>query len=168
MIAKVTIGQVMADTILALMRAQGKKGDELAVLLAGRLQGTNFAADRLIIPAQYAHQSRYGCGLVIEGGCLNRVGPPMRVQGRRILGLMHSHPGRAGHSPIDEAGVLMRFHDAFSLVVPNFGANRDIRKGMAAYRFDYDEGWLETDADTFLHVTDNLPFELITDDFPVS
>lgn len=154
-----------AEFIAALARHQGKKGDEVAVLLAGAPRtGGHILLDRVIIPRQMAFQTPRGCGLIIDGGCLNRVGPQMRASGRRIHGILHSHPDEAYHSPTDNAAVLMRFHRAFSIVVPEFGRRADLLNGSCAFRFDYAAGWQEAARRELIGIEKIGPFEVIHDE----
>lgn len=154
-----------AALIQALLRQVGKTGNEVSVILAGRRRDEGgVVLDRVVIPRQTAYRSEYGCGLVIEGGCLNRIGPSIRADGRRIHGILHSHPDEAFHSETDEAAVLFRFHGAFSIVIPRFGESGRLLDRACAFRFDYDRGWLEVDPSELITIHDAGPYEVIHDD----
>lgn len=154
-----------AEFIAALARHQGKGGNEVAVLLAGeRGAASTVLLDRVIVPRQSAFQTPRGCGLVLDGGCLNRVGPQMRAANRRIYGILHSHPGEAYHSPTDDAAVLMRFHAAFSIVIPEFGKRAHLLDGSRAFRFDYDTGWQENSPAGLIAIEKAGPFEVVHDE----
>lgn len=154
-----------AELIIALARQQGKKGNEVAVLFAGgRETDGAVLLDRVIIPRQSAFQTPHGCGLVLDGACLNRIGPRMRASERRIHGILHSHPGEAYHSSTDDAAVLMRFHGAFSIVIPEFGQRPRLLDGSRAFCFEYESGWHETPPAALIAIEDAGPFEIIHDD----
>lgn len=154
-----------AAFIVALARHQGKRGNEVAVLLAGAHAAAGAVViDRVILPRQSAFQTPRGCGVVLDGGCLNRVGPQMRDSDRRIYGILHSHPGEAYHSPTDEAAVLMRFHGAFSIVIPEFGRRPHLLDGSRVFRFDYDLGWQERIPASLMAIEESGPFEVVHDE----
>lgn len=154
-----------AEFIAALARHQGKRGNEVAVLLGGARESAGpIVLDRVILPRQSAFQTPRGCGLVLDGGCLNRVGPQMRASNRRIHGILHSHPGEAYHSPTDEAAVLMRFHGAFSIVIPEFGTRPRLLDDSRAFRFDYDLGWEERPLTSLVTIEEAGPFEVVHDE----
>src|ERR1041385_6678369 len=89
-----------AAVIARLARALGESGNEVALLLAGsRTPQRPVQLDRILVPRQTALNSDRGCGLIVDGGCLNRLGPQMRQASRSIYGILHSHPTEAYHSP---------------------------------------------------------------------
>ena len=156
-----------AAVIARLARALGESGNEVALLLAGsRTTQRPVQLDRILVPRQTALNSDRGCGLIVDGGCLNRLGPQMRQASRSIYGILHSHPTEAYHSPTDAEGPLMRFHGAFSIVIPDFGRRRELLDGSAAYRFDVESGWKSVPPNELLVVVKGKPAEVIYDELP--
>lgn len=153
-----------AEAIRTLMRHAGAQGHEVAVLLVGNTEAqTPEIIDTLVIPRQEAFRSELGCGLLIDGACLNRVGDDLRIAGRQIRGIIHSHPAEAYHSETDDQGALMRFAGAFSIVTPYFGSGDDILTGSRAYRFALRHGWVETAVASLIEVSGPAEVRVIRD-----
>jgi hypothetical protein len=102
----------------------GSRGLEGTAMIAARADGV---ATRLVIPDQRA-RSGGGWVEVTNRGKLD-LAAGLRsdeVYAARI----HSHPGEAFHSPIDDANPALTYGGALSIVVPYFGLG--LRRGLDA------------------------------------
>jgi hypothetical protein len=112
----------------------GSRGAEGTGALAGPIVDGTHVARRLVIPDQVA-RADFGCSVeVTTQGKLelaSRLGPKELYVAR-----IHSHPGDAFHSSVDNRNPFLTADGAWSIVVPYFGLG--LRRGLAAcslYRF---------------------------------
>lgn len=107
--------------------AAGSNGQEGTAMLAGRVEKGMHCATRIVIPQQRTG-GRSGCWVeVTETGKLQlaaSLGPAERWVAR-----IHSHPGRAFHSPIDDANPVITAEGSWSIVAPYFGLG--LRHGIS-------------------------------------
>jgi hypothetical protein len=97
-------------------------------VLGGRFQGADWRIERFLAPDQRAGQ--YPTSWVE----VTRLGKQQLALGleadERWLARIHSHPGRAFHSPTDDANPGLTAEGAVSIVVPYFGLG--LRLGLEA------------------------------------
>lgn len=127
------------ETARAFFEQQGAFGFEGTAMLAGT------SADgitRCVIPDQrpYRH-GRHVAVEVTEKGKLE-LAAALRLD-ERWLARIHSHPGEAFHSDVDDSNPALTAEGALSIVVPFFGLG--LRRGLEAcavhvYR---DRTWVE-------------------------
>lgn len=129
------IGPRVLHAADAFLTDRGADGLEAAGLVAFRaLADHDWTAETLVIPDQVADNTGLGCWVqVTERG--KRELAALLPAGCRYLARIHSHPGRAFHSPADDANPALTHEGAISIVVPFFGLG--LRRGLgacAAYR----------------------------------
>ena len=64
-------------------------------------------------------------------------------EGTAILARVHSHPGKAYHSDLDDTNMLIAHQGAISIVVPDF-ARETVRLDRCSMNvLDHETGWRE-------------------------
>lgn len=125
------------------MRAMGAQGYEGIALWAGRREGAVFNVLEAIVPKQRGFRSDAGLSVMIEGNELHRVNVHLFKEGLSLIAQIHSHPGRAYHSAVDDAFPIVAKIGGLSLVVPDF-ARAPFKLGTCAtYRLSAAGVWEE-------------------------
>lgn len=103
-----------------LLRRAGERGFEAVVLWVGTVAddltadvGTAFA------PRQVAYRSDDGCAVEVPPEEIGNLVAALRP-GQFVLARVHTHPGAAYHSPVDDLNLLVGHVGAISVVVPYF------------------------------------------------
>lgn len=111
------------DAARELFEARGAWGCEATAMIA-----SDGAATRLVVPDQEATPAP-GCTVTVTiSGKLALAAALGRNE--RYVARIHSHPGLAFHSPIDNVNPAITFEGALSIVVPFFGLG--LRRGLDA------------------------------------
>jgi hypothetical protein len=133
----IVIARTVLDEARRFFEVRGTRGCEGTALIARRADGTT----RLVIPDQRASTGRACWVEITEQGKLElalAVGKDERYAAR-----IHSHPGAAFHSEMDNCNAVITHQGALSIVVPYFGLG--LRRGFdacAVYVLRGDE-WVE-------------------------
>ena len=101
-----------------LLRSLSRGTHESVVLWAGTTQGGTAIVRRLVVPRQTASARHFDVPL----GERLRIAQEFANFGERLLVQLHTHPGEAFHSPVDDRLALPRHTGAISIVVPGFAA----------------------------------------------
>jgi hypothetical protein len=97
---------------------QDSIGSEALVYLAGAVSGGELLVTSLY---ELCHAAQ-GDRVVVTPGEARWLLRTLRARDEKLIGQVHSHRGRAGHSPGDDLHATS-FHEGFlSVVVPRFGA----------------------------------------------
>jgi hypothetical protein len=96
----------------------GEPGSEALVYLGGVVAG-----DEMIVTGLYRlNHAAQGDRVAVTPKEARWLVQTLRARDEKLVGQLHSHRGRAGHSPGDDA-FATSFHEGFlSIVVPRFGA----------------------------------------------
>lgn len=122
-------GDVLSEieTFLTECGAAGAEGAGLVACQAADAGG--WVSVRFIAPDQHAYVGDLGCSVEVT-----EVGKVQLVQalgrGEMHLVRVHSHPGRAFHSPVDDRNPALTHEGALSVVVPYFGLG--LHRGLDA------------------------------------
>ena len=92
---------------------------ESVVLWAGTVQGREAIVRRIVVPCQLASAEHFDVPL----GERLRIAQQFASSGEKLLVQLHTHPGQAFHSPVDDRLALPRHTGALSIVVEDFAAN---------------------------------------------
>ena len=131
----------MNDTMDAI-RSAGREGYELFVIWSGTLDDDVFAVARVHIPEQVSYKLAPGLCVRIEGSELHRLNVWL-FNAQQIVGAqVHSHPGEAYHSEIDNTYPVATLDGSLSIVLPFFGRDGWGSTDIAAYRLEQG-GWVE-------------------------
>jgi proteasome lid subunit RPN8/RPN11 len=124
------------------LRRKGAEHAEGVVLWHGTLEPPRITA--AVIPDQVTSAGRFRVPLAER----QRIARELGGTGEMIVAQVHSHPGRAFHSAVDDAEAIPRRVGSYSLVVPNFGFRGQLLEAAALYRLSAD-GWVQAPLETF-------------------
>lgn len=116
----------------------GSRGLEGTGAIAGVIRGGVQYANRFVAPDQRASRDR-GCSVEVTQQGKLQLACALEPE-ERFFVRIHSHPGEAFHSPIDDRNPFLTAEGSWSLVVPFFGLG--LRQGIQAcaiYRFSAGE-----------------------------
>lgn len=113
---------------------RGERGSEALVYLGGVVAG-----DEMIVTGLYRlNHAPQGDRVVVTPNESRWLLRTLSTRDEKLIGQLHSHRGRAGHSPGDDAWATS-FHEGFlSVVVPYFG--RDVTTPMQCAVLEYRDG----------------------------
>ncbi|WP_435626586.1 Mov34/MPN/PAD-1 family protein [Candidatus Ferrigenium straubiae] len=131
------------------MRAAGGMGREGMVLWAGRPEGPTFRVTDLVIPQQKGVSSRDGVCVIVEGVELARLNMELHKRQLQFIAQVHSHPGAAYHSEMDDEFAVATKIGCFSLVVPDFAKRPFSFNETAIYRINSAGEWLDAPRSLF-------------------
>lgn len=121
------------EKTIAGLREFGKRGLERHALWVGREEGGTFAVKEVVFP----EQQNTGFSYEVSDEEMFRVCRDAGRQGMAVMCQVHTHPGRAFHSPIDSEGSALALPGSLSVVVPDYAeGNAGEPSKWAAYVFD--------------------------------
>jgi hypothetical protein len=138
------VPQAVADLTHKHLRAKGEEVSEGVVLWIGTFEPPLIT--RAVVPEQRTSAGRFQVPLRAR----QRLTRELAGSGQVLVAQVHSHPGAAFHSAIDDAEAIPRRRGSYSLVVPDFGARPHLLDGAALYRRDGSGSWLEAPLSTFV------------------
>ena len=142
-VSQVLIPKSLADKTQVNLRAAGLTGNEGMVLWSGVQKGATFEVLNITIPRQRGIRSSEGVCVVVDGDALHELNIATYKRGERLFAQVHTHPGRAYHSEMDNQYAIITAPGGLSLVVPDF-AVRDFSVGdCAVYRLSSSGRWHE-------------------------
>lgn len=116
----------------------GAEGTEAYVFWAGAVADDEAYITTCVYPTANA---RHG-GVKVPLRKMTEINMELRDRDQLVLAQVHSHPGIARHSPVDEEKAVS-FHEGFvSIVVPDFGETPvyDLRD-CGVYAYTANDGW---------------------------
>jgi hypothetical protein len=123
------------------LRAMGEQGMEGVALWAGRIQERVFEVQTTIIPAQTASQLESGLLYAVGGAELHRINQWLYENKQTLIAQLHSHPGEAYHSEMDDRYAIIATLGGLSVVIPDFGFNAFSLDDWAVYRLSPEKIW---------------------------
>jgi hypothetical protein len=131
----------------SLLLSPAKHGFEGFVLWAGaRTAPGEFTISRAIFPVQRPSRTPFGLMVEVPGEELDRLNRECYRRREALIAQVHTHPGEAYHSELDDAKPLVASEGCISIVVPDF-AREELKNLMhaAVYRLQQGE-WRELTA----------------------
>ena len=126
---KVRIPQRVLDEARAFMEEAGSLGNEGTGMLAATVSDGIAAVTKFVGPDQRATSVGVGCSVeVTEKGKLE-LATSLGLD-ELYISRIHSHPGEAFHSSIDDRNPALTAEGSLSIVVPYFGLG--LRQGIGA------------------------------------
>ncbi|MGI5180133.1 hypothetical protein ACQEVZ_27785 [Dactylosporangium sp. CA-152071] len=133
---------VLEDTG-ALLRERGVLGLEAVVLWLGQVDGPrNASIITAVMPGQIAYRSDAGCAVEVPPEALSDI-VRLLPDGVFVLVRIHTHPGAAYHSPVDDTNMLIAHQGAISIVVPDFAATPIDLTRCSVNELRHPTGWRE-------------------------
>ena len=135
---------VLVDT-RAMLAEAGVDGLESTVLWLGRIVPPN-AAEVLgaLRPRQVAYRTADGLAVEVPQDSLSELIAEL-PEGVVVLARVHSHPGRAYHSELDDTNMVIAHEGAISIVVPNFARDPIDLEHCSVNELRHGRGWVELD-----------------------
>lgn len=134
------------------LRTVGATGREGMVLWAGRKDGVTFEVTELVIPQQRGIRTGDGVCVIVDGDELQRLNLNLYKNGLQIVAQVHSHPGVAYHSDMDNEYAIARIIGSLSLVVPDFAVRQFSLRDCAIYRLSATGKWNELSGSAVLRM----------------
>lgn len=144
-VTEVALAQRHVDETMAVLRAFGRRHLEGLVLWFGVIDGARASVYEVSAPPQTPIADETGVGYLVDGDTLAAVNIYLEENRLRLLAQVHSHPGRAYHSAMDDRYATVTQEGGFSLVVPDFAAGSADVATWANYRL-LDRHWREMSA----------------------
>lgn len=129
-----------------MLRVPGEAGFEALVVWAGRWRDTElgvFDVELALMPRQRATRTEDGVAVIVDGDTLFEMNVSLNERGLRLIAQLHSHPGEAYHSEIDDRYSVVTARGGLSLVVPDFAAGPFTLDACAVYRLEAGGEWAE-------------------------
>lgn len=126
-----------------LLRARGLHGLEAVVLWIGTVRDPyNGIIVAAVQPGQVAYSGADGCAVEVPPDALSEIISSLPA-GAFVLARVHSHPGAAYHSDVDDTNMLIAHDGAISIVVPNFAAAPVDLSHCSINELRHPAGWRE-------------------------
>ena len=142
-VRRYVVRQSVVKETWALLREAGEDGFESTVLWVGRVPDPETAEVLIPIrPRQVAYRSPEGVSVEVPQDALTELiaSLPDHVH---VLVRVHSHPGEAFHSSLDDTNMLISHNGALSIVVPDFGRGAADLLECSVNELRHGEGWRE-------------------------
>lgn len=125
----------------------GAEGFEAVVVWVGRwIEPLLGQAEAVWRPEQVCYRSEHGVGVEVPShaisALISALAPDMLVLAR-----LHTHPGCAYHSDVDDGNMLVAHQGAISIVVPDFARDPIDLAMCSVNELRHGEGWIELAAD---------------------
>lgn len=135
----------LAEETQRSLRAAGLGGNEGLVVWSGVQAGSMFHVRTATMPRQRGIRTADGVCVVVDGDVLHQLNVDTFKRGERLFAQVHSHPGRAYHSTMDDQYAVITAPGGLSLVVPDFAVRPFRVAECAVYRLAQDGRWKEVD-----------------------
>lgn len=145
-VAEVVVPRSLAERTQAALRAAGLTGNEGLVAWSGVQDGARFEVRTASVPLQRGIRTPDGVCVVVDADELHRLNVDTFKRGERLFAQVHSHPGRAYHSEMDDRCAIVTSPGSLSLVVPDFAVRPFALGECAVLRLSSDGVWREMGA----------------------
>jgi hypothetical protein len=136
---------VLEDTY-QLLHERGQQGLEAVVVwIGGIVDSENAKIVGVIRPGQVAYAGEDGCAVEVPPDALSEL-ISMLPEDLFVLARVHTHPGAAYHSPVDDTNMLISHNGAISIVVPNFAQEPVRLENCSVNVLRHGIGWVELPA----------------------
>jgi hypothetical protein len=144
-LSRYVVPKRVLDESRSFLRARGLEGYEAVILWLGRVvDDTTAQVTSAYAPQQIGRSSARGVSVEVTQDGLAKLISSL-APGEFVLIRVHSHPGEAYHSDLDDANLLISHDGAISIVVPDF-AKRDFElSGCSVNELRHGHGWRELD-----------------------
>jgi len=141
-IQKILLPLKHIEIIYEHLRSVGHNGVEGIALLLGKFEDEEkFIITASLIPKQEAYRTESGLFYYVGGEELHRINRWAYENKLSLIAQIHSHPGEAYHSSLDDAYAIMSIVGGFSIVIPNFAFGPIDIKLWETYRLSPSSEW---------------------------
>jgi hypothetical protein len=144
--AHYSVPQRVLDATGDALRIAGEEELEGVVLWVGRPGDTFVDIVTELIPPQIAYRSEHGVAVQIPDEAIAQIIAAL-PGGYAISVRVHSHPGRAYHSSVDDDNGLLSHRGSISIVVPDFAREPLRLQRCSINERDADHRWRELPTD---------------------
>jgi hypothetical protein len=139
-------GRVLEDTG-SFLQERGSEGVEAVVLWIGRaLDEEQAAILAAYAPDQVAYRSEHGLAVEVTAAGLTELISALPA-GVFVLCRVHSHPGAAYHSELDDQNLIIAHPGAISIVVPFFARDPIVLDNCSVNELRHGAGWRQLSPD---------------------
>lgn len=143
-IQQIHIPRATLDKTFEFLRSYGKQRKEAHALWTGReAEDRTFLIHDVLFPKQHNTAVTY----VVPEDEIHRINVSLNAQGLVAIAQIHTHPGEAFHSGIDDDGSsLLSLSGSLSIVIPDYGFVKEDSDttDWAVYRYNSsDDRWEE-------------------------
>lgn len=137
------VPQSILDDSRDFLRERGLEGCEGMALWIGKpdLAVDAVNIERVFIPEQVCIKTEDGVAVRLTEEAHYTLTDNLAT-GEIFYCRIHSHPGKAYHSEIDDANAVITHQGAISIVVPYFARARLCLEDCAVYQLEHGLGWL--------------------------
>jgi hypothetical protein len=137
------VPQEVIGATQAFLFARGVKGVEAVVVWIGIVvDDTTGEIVDAYAPEQIARRSEDGVSVEVTQQGLTQLISSL-AEGTFVLCRVHSHPGEAYHSDLDDLNMLISHEGAISIVVPDFASNPIVLDRCSVNELIHGQGWRE-------------------------
>ena len=144
-VERVVIPSVLAEETQRNLRTAGLDGNEGLVVWSGVQDGSLFHIRTATVPMQRGIRTAEGVCVVVDGDALHQLNVDTFKRGERLFAQVHSHPGRAYHSAMDDQYAVITSPGGLSFVVPDFAVRPFRVAECAVYQLARGGRWREID-----------------------
>ena len=142
---RIDVPRTVLDETRELLAELGSEGLESTVLWVGLVIGPQTAEVLAAVrPRQVAYRSDHGLAVEVPQDALSELISAL-PEGVFVLARVHSHPGAAYHSELDDTNMLIAHEGAISIVVPDFARRPIDLTRCSVNELRHDRGWVELD-----------------------
>lgn len=129
---------ILKETI-KIFKEYGKENLEAIAIWVGQEEKTTFKIKEVWIPTQFNTIISY----YVPDLNVHNINVDLNKKNYSAIAQLHTHPGNAFHSCIDDNNSILTLPGSFSIVVPDFGSVsiRNNLNNLAVYRL-FDKGWV--------------------------
>jgi hypothetical protein len=133
----------LAEECTRKLQAHGEQGAELFIALTAIVDQDERSVcfRRALVPEQTCYRSPEGLYVKIDGEAIFALNRDVFDHGELLAGQIHAHPGRAYHSPADDALALIRLPGGLSIVVPHFARGPLRSRRWSVHQLRGDGAW---------------------------
>jgi hypothetical protein len=114
---------------------------EGVALWAGRADDGTFEVYTTIIPAQTVSRLEEELLYAVDGEELHRINQWLYENKQTLIAQLHTHPGKAYHSEMDDRYPIMATSGGLSIVIPDFAFSDFYLEDWAVYRLLPSKNW---------------------------
>ena len=138
MSTQVNVPMAILSETQQILRQCGQGRNECQVLWLGKWNDPG-SVDRIVHPVHFAR----GDGFELDSAWLNRFWLTLAEDNLGVRVQVHTHPGRAFHSPTDDAWPIIRTAGFLSLVIPRFASANHLLSDAFLTEIGPDGSWRE-------------------------
>jgi proteasome lid subunit RPN8/RPN11 len=129
-------------TIVTDLRNRGGGQRESGGFLLGRREGDTRIIDGFIAYDEIDPNALRG-HIEFDGSRMDVVWSECRRRGLQVVADVHTHPGGAGQSSVDQANPMIPERGHLALIIPNFARKLYLPGEVGIYEFRGREGWID-------------------------